>query len=283
MDAGVTPTGETRPKLVVDRATKFYDTKSGPLHALDNYSMSVQDGEFTCVVGPSGCGKTTLLWSIAGLHSLTSGAVSLDGEPVTGPHPQIGMVFQEANLLPWRNLTKNIHLPFEIKGQPPDQTHIDKLLERVGLTGFGNKFPRELSGGMQQRAAIVRALSFNPSVLLMDEPFGALDAFTRDEMNLLVEEIWLETRKTIVFITHNIAEAVFLSDRVFVMAARPGRLARVFDIPFPRPRPLEIMATREVFDLVNEIKAEIEHRPDSPAAASGSAGLQATPMEHANG
>ena len=272
-----------QPKLVVDRATKFYDTKSGPLHALDNYSMSVEDGEFTCVVGPSGCGKTTLLWSVAGLHTLTSGSVTLDGEPVTGPHPQIGMVFQEANLLPWRNLTKNIHLPFEIKGQPPDEKRINGLLDRVGLGGFGNKVPRELSGGMQQRAAIVRALSFNPSVLLMDEPFGALDAFTRDEMNLLVEEIWLETRKTIVFITHNIAEAVFLSDRVFVMAARPGRLAKVFDIPFPRPRPLEIMATREVFDLVNEIKAEIEHRPDSPAAASANAEQQPAPMEHANG
>lgn len=251
----------TTEKLVVEKATKFYDTKSGPLHAIDNFSMSVADGDFTCVVGPSGCGKTTLLWSMAGLHSLTSGEVRLDGEAVTGPHPQIGMVFQEANLLPWRTLMRNIQLPFEIKREKPDQERIDTLLERVGLGGFGNKFPRELSGGMQQRAAIVRALSFNPSVLLMDEPFGALDAFTRDEMNLLVEEIWLETRKTIVFITHNIAEAVFLSDRVFVMSARPGRLAKVFDIPFPRPRSLDLLATKEVFDLVNEIKAEIEHKP----------------------
>jgi NitT/TauT family transport system ATP-binding protein len=248
-------------KLVVDSATKFYDTKSGPLHAVDRFSMTISDGEFACVVGPSGCGKTTLLWSIAGLHSLTDGEVLLDGEKITGPHAQIGMVFQEANLLPWRNLDKNIQLPFEIKKQKPDHRHIQHLLERVGLAGFENKFPRELSGGMQQRAAIVRALSFNPSVLLMDEPFGALDAFTRDEMNLLVEEIWLETRKTIVFITHNLTEAVFLSDRVFVMSARPGRLARIFDIPFERPRTLDLLATREVFDLVNEIKAEIEHGP----------------------
>ena len=248
-------------KLIVDQATKYYDTKSGPLHAVDKFSMAVAEGEFTCVVGPSGCGKTTLLWSIAGLHSLTDGDVFLDGEKITGPHPQIGMVFQEANLLPWRSLQKNIQLPFEIKRQPPDHQHIKHLLERVGLTGFENKFPRELSGGMQQRAAIVRALSFNPSVLLMDEPFGALDAFTRDEMNLLVEEIWLETRKTIVFITHNITEAVFLSDRVFVMSARPGRLAKIFKISFPRPRTLDLLATKEVFDLVNEIKAEIEHRP----------------------
>ena len=248
-------------KLVVRDATKYYDTKSGPLHALDNINMEVRDSEFACVVGPSGCGKTTLLWSIAGLHSLTSGEVILDGEMVTGPHPQIGMVFQEANLLPWRNLDKNIEFPFEIKGQRPDRAHIDHLLDRVGLQGFGGKYPRELSGGMQQRAAIVRALSFNPSLLLMDEPFGALDAFTRDEMNLLVEEIWLETRKTIVFITHNITEAVFLSDRVFVMSSRPGRIAKVFDIDFPRPRTLDLLATKEVFDLVNEIKSEIEHEP----------------------
>jgi NitT/TauT family transport system ATP-binding protein len=263
-----------RAKLVVKSATKYYDTQSGPLHALDDYSMSVKEGEFACVVGPSGCGKTTLLWSLAGLHPLTSGTVELDGKPVTGPHPEIGMVFQEANLLPWRNLTRNINLPFEIKKIPPDRERIDQLLERVGLTGFGNKFPRELSGGMQQRAAIVRALSFNPSVLLMDEPFGALDAFTRDEMNLLVEEIWLETQKTIVFITHNIAEAVFLSDRVYVMAARPGRLAKVFDIDFPRPRSLDLLATKEVFDLVNEIKEEIQHTPSFATKSQVAAGGQ---------
>jgi len=256
-----------RPKLTVEGATKFYETRTGKVHALDNYGMSVANGEFVCVVGPSGCGKTTLLWSMAGLHSLTSGVVKLDGEPVTGPHPQIGLVFQEANLLPWRNLQRNIELPFEIKGIPPDQARIEKLLDRVGLCGFGKKMPRELSGGMQQRAAIVRALSFNPSLLLMDEPFGALDAFTRDEMNMLVEEIWLETKKTIVFITHNIAEAVFLSDRVFVMSARPGRLAKIFDIPYPRPRSLEMMTEKHVFDLINEIKAEIQHGPKKSVLA----------------
>lgn len=248
-----------RPKLVVDDATKFYDTQSGPLHALESFSLDVQDGEFVCVVGPSGCGKTTLLWSMAGLHSLTSGRVLLDDEEVRGPHPQIGMVFQEANLLPWRSLIRNIELPFEIKRERPDTTRIGHLLDRVGLGGFEHKFPRELSGGMQQRASIVRALSFDPSVLLMDEPFGALDAFTRDEMNMMVEQIWLETRKTIVFITHNIAEAVFLSDRIFVMSARPGRLARTFEVDYPRPRPLEIMGERHFFDMVNEIKTYIQH------------------------
>jgi NitT/TauT family transport system ATP-binding protein len=262
---------ERADKLVVEGATKYYDTKSGPLHALDNFSMRVSDGEFVCVVGPSGCGKTTLLWSMAGLHSLSSGRVKLDGQVVSGPHPQIGMVFQEANLLPWRSLLRNIHLPFEIKRRPPDTARIDHLLDRVGLAGFEHKFPRELSGGMQQRASIVRALSFDPSVLLMDEPFGALDAFTRDEMNLMVEQIWLETRKTIVFITHNIAEAVFLSDRVFVMSKRPGRLARTFEVPYARPRTLEVMAERHFFDIVNEIKAEIHHSapPGGKAAAQG--------------
>jgi NitT/TauT family transport system ATP-binding protein len=267
-----------RPKLAVEGATKFYDTKSGPLHALDNFSIDVRDGEFVCVVGPSGCGKTTLLWSMAGLHSLTSGQVLLDGEVVNGPHPQIGMVFQEANLLPWRSLIRNIHLPFEIKGKQPDANWITHLLERVGLGGFEHKYPRELSGGMQQRASIVRALSFNPSVLLMDEPFGALDAFTRDEMNMMVEQIWLETRKTIVFITHNIAEAVFLSDRIFVMSARPGRLARTFEVPYARPRTLDVMAERDFFEMVNEIKAEIHH--GTPAAQTPAAGGQQTVRAH---
>ena len=253
--------GRDSAKFAVENATKYYDTKTGPLHALENYSMSVEDGQFACVVGPSGCGKTTLLWSMAGLHSLTSGQALLDGVPVIRPHPEIGMIFQEANLLPWRTLTKNILLPFEIKRQKPDTQWIDHLLERVGLVGFGGKYPRELSGGMQQRAAIVRALSFNPSVLLMDEPFGALDAFTRDEMNLLLQEIWLETRKTIIFVTHNIGEAVFLSDRVFVMSTRPGRLAKIFDIDYERPRSLDITAERQFFDRVNEIKAEIVLKP----------------------
>ena len=245
-------------KLHVSNATKFYETKSGPLHALDNFSMDVTEGQFVSVVGPSGCGKTTLLWSMAGLHSLSSGEIRLDEEIVKEPHPQIGMVFQDANMLPWRNLIKNIQLPFEIKGIKPDDARIENLLERVGLAGFGQKYPRELSGGMQQRASIVRALSFDPSVLLMDEPFGALDAFTRDDMNLLVQEIWLETKKTIVFITHNIVEAVFLSDRVHVMSARPGRLAETIDVNFPRPRTIEMLSDPKAVDLVSKIKSKIE-------------------------
>jgi NitT/TauT family transport system ATP-binding protein len=262
------------PKLVIDRATKYYETRTGRVHALDNVSLNVSDHEFVSLVGPSGCGKTTLLWSMSGLHDLTSGEIRLDGVPVNGPNPNIGMVFQDANLLPWRTIQKNLEFPFEISGKKPDPQRLLGLMERVGLGGFGSKMPRELSGGMQQRASIVRALSFDPSVLLMDEPFGALDAFTRDEMNMLVEEIWLETRKTIVFITHSIPEAVFLSDKVHVMSARPGRMAKTFTIDFPRPRLLDITQTREFFDVVNTIKAEIEHQPKAqkvPKTASAGA------------
>jgi NitT/TauT family transport system ATP-binding protein len=256
-------------KLVVDRATKHYATRSGLVHALEDYSMTVAEGEMVCVLGPSGCGKSTLLWAMAGLHELTSGEVRLDGEPVTKPHPQIAMVFQEANLLPWRSLIKNIHLPFELKRlRPADyRSRLDGLLHRVGLAGFEGKYPRELSGGMQQRASIVRALAVDPSLLLMDEPFGALDAFTRDEMNLLLQEIWLETGKTIVFITHNIAEAVFLADRIMVMSPRPGRLTAIFPIDLPRPRGLEVTGQPRFFELVARIKGSIDHGAGVRAAA----------------
>jgi NitT/TauT family transport system ATP-binding protein len=250
-----------QPKLAVKNATKLYGTRTGGVLALDDINLEVGAGEFVSIVGPSGCGKTTLLWSMAGLHRLTAGTIALDGQPINGPHHQIGMMFQEANLLPWRSIQKNIEFPFEIRGQKPDIAKIEKLLNRVGLGGFGPKMPRELSGGMQQRASIVRALSSDPDVLLMDEPFGALDAFTRDEMNKLTEEIWLETGKTIILITHSIQEAVYLSNKVHVMSARPGRMAKTFDVPFARPRPLEITQTKEFFDLVNMIKSEIQHQP----------------------
>ncbi len=258
----------TTPKLAVRGATKVYPTASGNLVAIDGCSLAVNAGEIVSIVGPSGCGKTTLLWSMSGLHGLTSGEVLLDGTPITGPSPEIGMVFQDANLLPWRNLESNINFPFEIKHQQPDRDWIARLTRRVGLEGFGARMPRELSGGMQQRAALVRALSFKPSVLLMDEPFGALDAFTREEMNHLVEEIYLDTRTTIVLITHSIDEAIFLSDRVIVMSARPGRVAKEYPVTFERPRSFEIMSTKEVFDLTNAIKLDIIGEQKSMAKAA---------------
>jgi NitT/TauT family transport system ATP-binding protein len=244
--------------MIVEGATKFYATQSGSVHALDNVSLEVREGEFLCILGPSGCGKTTLLWSMAGLHDLTSGRVKLGKDLITKPHREIAVIFQDANLLPWRNLLKNIALPFELKRRRPDMQRIDHLLERVNLKGFEHKFPRELSGGMQQRASIVRSLAVDPSVLLMDEPFGALDAFTRDEMNILIQEIWMETGKTIAFVTHSIAEAIFLADRVVVMSARPGRISAVYDVDIPRPRSVEIQTKPDFIARVLEIKARID-------------------------
>jgi NitT/TauT family transport system ATP-binding protein len=249
----------TVPKMVVDKATKYYYTRTGAVHALDNVSLEVREGEFLCILGPSGCGKSTLLWSMAGLHDLTGGEIRLGDERITKPHPEIAMIFQDANLLPWRNLFENIALPFEIKHKRPNAERISQLLERVNLKGFDSKYPRELSGGMQQRASIVRSLAVDPSVLLMDEPFGALDAFTRDEMNLLIQEIWMETGKTIAFVTHSITEAIFLADRVAVMSARPGRIAAIYDIDIPRPRPVKIQTRPDFIERVLTIKSRIEH------------------------
>jgi len=251
---------QQRPRLVVDQATLYYNTKSGPLHALDNVSLDVRDGEFLCIIGPSGCGKTTLLWSMAGLIKLTDGEISLDGERITKPNPHIAMIFQDANLLPWRTVERNIQLPFELKRKAPERDRINRLLDRVGLGGFNDKYPRELSGGMQQRASIVRSLAADPSILLMDEPFGALDAFTRDEMNLLIQEIWMETGKTIAFVTHSIPEAIFLADRIIVMSARPGRIAAIVDVDLPRPRPIEIQTEPEFIARVMDIKLKIDHQ-----------------------
>jgi NitT/TauT family transport system ATP-binding protein len=222
-------------------------------------SVEVHDGELVCILGPSGCGKTTLLWAMSGLHGLTGGRIMIGGAPITGPRPaEIGMIFQDANLLPWRNLRQNIEFPFEIKRTTPDRDRIASLLEKTRLAGFDRSFPRELSGGMQQRASIVRTLAQDPEVLLMDEPFGALDAFTRDEMNLLLLELWTEARKTALFVTHNVAEAIFLADRVVVMTARPGRHARTFEIDLPRPRTVEMTFDPSFIELIQEIKATVE-------------------------
>ncbi|MDQ3227128.1 MAG: ABC transporter ATP-binding protein, partial [Chloroflexota bacterium] len=222
--------GERPITMSVRHASKHYKTETGSVHALEDLSLEIPKGEFICILGPSGCGKSTLLWGLSGLHDLTSGQAVLNGVPVDGPRPEIGMIFQDANLLPWRNLWQIILFPFEIKkiDPKPFEARIRGLLDEVGLAGFEKKMPRELSGGMQQRASIVRCLSYDPEVILMDEPFGALDAFTRDEMNLLIQKIWMETEKTIIFVTHNVSEAIFLADRVVVLTPRPGRLAHIF-------------------------------------------------------
>jgi NitT/TauT family transport system ATP-binding protein len=247
------------PKLRAEGASKVYASKSGPVHALEDFSLDVREGELVCILGPSGCGKTTLLWAMSGLHELTRGRILLDGTPIDGPRPQeIGMIFQDANLLPWRNLRQNIEFPFEIKKRPVDRRRIEALLGETGLTEFSGSMPRELSGGMQQRASIVRALAQNPGVLLMDEPFGALDAFTRDEMNLLLMRLWSESGKTIVFVTHNISEAIFLADRVVVLTPRPGRLAHIYEIDLPRPRTVEMTFEPAFIELVQDMKRTVE-------------------------
>lgn len=263
--------------MVVEHATKYYKTQTGAVHALEDLSLEIAEGEFVCILGPSGCGKSTLLWAMSGLHDLTSGRIVLNGTPVTGPRSELGMIFQDANLLPWRNLEQNIRFPFEIKRLAigPYQERIRGLIDEVGLSGFEKKYPRELSGGMQQRASIVRCLSFDPSVILMDEPFGALDAFTRDEMNLLIQKIWMETGKTIVFVTHNVTEAIFLADRVVVLTPRPGRLAHIFPIGLPRPRSIEQTFSPEFIKVVLEIKNTIMHGGyTGPAANDGRVGLE---------
>jgi NitT/TauT family transport system ATP-binding protein len=246
-------------RIRVVEATKIYETKSGPVNALEDFSVDIRDGEFVCILGPSGCGKTTLLWAMSGLHALTRGQVLVDGKQIAGPRPdEIGMIFQDANLLPWRNLRQNIEFPFEIKRATPDRVRVADLVQATGLADFEGAMPRELSGGMQQRASIVRALAQDPGVLLMDEPFGALDAFTRDEMNLLLLKLWSESQKTVVFVTHNIGEAIFLADRVVVMTPRPGRLARIYEIDLPRPRTVEMTFEPEFIALIQEIKRTVE-------------------------
>ncbi len=243
----------------VQGVSKVYASARGPVHALDRFSMQVEEGDFVAIVGPSGCGKTTLLWGLTGLHPFTSGKARILGEEVSQPRREVGIVFQQANLLPWRNLLQNITFPLEVMRENVDgyRERIQDLIDSVELSGFERHYPRELSGGMQQRASIVRALSFDPKVLLMDEPFGALDAYTRDEMDTLILDIWKKTRKTIAFVTHRIEEAVYLANRVFVMTPRPGANSQVFDIDLPRPRPAGITMEDRFFKIVAEIKKKI--------------------------
>jgi NitT/TauT family transport system ATP-binding protein len=227
--------------IVLDRVGMTYRAESGVVEALRDISVTVGRGELVALVGPSGCGKSTLLRIIAGLRPATTGRVAVAGRPVVRPVPAVGMVFQAPVLLRWRTILDNVLLAAELSGLDPAayRPRAAALLKLVGLDEFADKRPRELSGGMQQRTSLCRALLLDPPLLLMDEPFGALDAMTRDELNLELLRVWGEgeaERKTIVFVTHSIPEAVFLADRVVVMTPRPGRVARTFDVPLPRPR-----------------------------------------------
>ena len=225
--------------------SKVYVTGSGEVTALKNLDFEIYDGEFVSVVGQSGCGKSTLLKVLAGLLPYTAGSVELSGKPLRGPTPEAAVVFQSPVLLPWRTVLDNVLLPIEFRKLPlaSHRKSAADLLAMVGLSDFAQRYPFELSGGMQQRAAIVRALVQDPRLLLMDEPFGALDAMTREQMNLELMRIWSKSGKTVIFITHSIAEAIFLSDRVIAMTSRPGTIADVITIDLPRPRELSVINT----------------------------------------
>ena len=230
----------------IKQLRKQYASRDGDdIVALSDVSVDIKEREFLTVVGPSGCGKSTLLHIMAGVLERTSGQVLLRGRPIDGPRREIGTVFQEPLLLPWRTVLDNVLLPIEVHRLPLDQYRPKavELLKLTGLEKFANKYPQELSGGMQQRVSIARALVHDPSILLMDEPFGALDAMTREQMNLDLMKLWAESGKTILLITHSISEAVLLGDRVIVMTPRPGRIADVIDIELPRPRSLDVTAT----------------------------------------
>jgi len=222
---------------------KTYRTQRGELvHALEGITLDVEENEFVTLVGPSGCGKSTLLKLVAGLVPATRGSIHARGALVSEPFPDVGFVFQQPVLLPWRTVLDNVLFSAEMLGLDVRQCRkrAGDLLELTGLDGFETKYPRELSGGMQQRVAICRALLPDPSLLLMDEPFGALDAMTREEMSLELLRIWEEKRKTILFVTHSIPEAILLADRVVVMTPRPGRIAKVLDVALPRPRTMDL-------------------------------------------
>jgi NitT/TauT family transport system ATP-binding protein len=229
-------------KIVVERMSKYFGVSPSGTWALRHVSFTVQDGEFVALVGESGCGKTTLLRLLAGLEAPTAGRVTLAGHPVQAPSRDVGLVFQRPVLLPWRTVLENVLLPAELARQaaPEARKYALHLLDVLGLQAFAGHRPGHLSGGMQQRVALARTLLLRPSVVLMDEPFGALDAITREQLHLALLHMWQQGAQTVVFITHDITEAVFLADRVLLMSRRPGTIAQTFPVPLPRPRTLEM-------------------------------------------
>ena len=246
-----------RPVIEIAGVSKTYRTQDGDVPSLRPLDFSVGAAEFLVVVGPSGCGKSTLLKLIAGLLPPSEGEIRVEGRVVTRPHADVGIVFQSPLLLPWRSVFRNVLMPVEVKGLPRAEyaERARALLKMVGLAGFENKYPWQLSGGMQQRASICRALVHDPKIVLMDEPFGALDAMTRERMNVELQRIQRETKKTVLLITHSIPEAVFLADRVLVMSARPGNIAAVYEVPLRRPRSLDVLSDPAFVGLTQTIRA----------------------------
>ncbi len=236
-----------------------YNRKRTSLVALEAIDLTVKKEEFVSLLGPSGCGKTTLLKLISGLLPPSAGAIMVEGAPVLGPQRKIGIVFQTPALMKWRSVEKNVMLPAEVLGleRKKSRQRAQELIDLVGLTGFERKYPHELSGGMQQRVGIARALIHDPSILLLDEPFGALDLMTRSQLNLELLRIWSERRQTSLLITHSIPEAVFLSDRVVVLSARPGRVLDILEVSLPRPRTPEMRVGRKFVELVDQVSRRI--------------------------
>jgi NitT/TauT family transport system ATP-binding protein len=261
--AGSTRRGDrnrNEPLLQAVNLTAEFTGGETELRALGEVSFAVRREEFVCIVGPSGCGKSTLLRLLGGLLRPTAGTVLWEGRELTGPIPRIGFVFQHANLMPWRTVERNILLPLEISGTPtkPAEKTVRELIELVGLAGFERSLPRELSGGMAQRVALARALAHDPEVLLMDEPFAALDALTRERMEAEVMRIAQARRKTVVMVTHSIPEAILLADRVLVLTSRPGKLRMEVEVNLPRPRRPETMYTKAFGALAGRVRSAIE-------------------------
>jgi len=245
--------------LVVDEIVKQFDTPEGPLIAVDRVSLSVRPGEFLAVIGPSGCGKSTLFNIIGGVLDGYQGAVTVGGETVRGPHPAIGMVFQEESTFPWRTLIENVAFPLEIAGMSRKDRFVKakKFIALVGLSGFENRYPAELSGGMRQRVAIARTLASEPKILLMDEPFASLDEQTRLLLGDKVLQIQQDLKQTTLLITHNITEAVQLADRILVMTYRPGRVKRMVEIDLPRPRSSDVVSSEAFGRYVAQIWSDL--------------------------
>ncbi|MEM9125265.1 MAG: ABC transporter ATP-binding protein [Pseudomonadota bacterium] len=253
-------TTERNSRLVVEarQLDLTFETDDGPVHALRDVNLTIDKGDFVSFIGPSGCGKTTFLRCIASLESPTGGVLSVNGMTPDEARRKraYGYVFQAAGLYPWRTIAKNIRLPLEIMGYsaPEQEERVRTVLDLVDLEGFGGKFPWQLSGGMQQRASIARALAFDAEILLMDEPFGALDEIVRDHLNEQLLALWARTEKTIGFVTHSIPEAVYLSTKIVVMSPRPGRITDVIDSPLPRERPLDIRDSPEFIEVAHRVR-----------------------------
>jgi NitT/TauT family transport system ATP-binding protein len=260
---------EASPAISIRALTKRYRSSQGAVEAVSGIDLDIEDGEFVSVLGPSGCGKTTILKMIGGIVPKSAGAIHVNGQELRGPSAKVGIVFQSPVLLPWRTVLDNVMLPVDVRNGDRRAARNDALalLRLVGLDDFARSYPHQLSGGMQQRAAICRALINDPSILLMDEPFGALDAMTREYMNLELQRIWMERRKSVFLITHSISEAVLLSDRIVTLTSRPGRIDEILTVDLPRPRTIDMMSSPEFTSLEARIRAKFaRYAPAAPVS-----------------